>query len=153
MSYEDEARRLLQIAEELGSACRRAPRDLSRAERGVLMRLCESEGGVCPSELADSLGYSRARVTRVIDSLERRGEVCRTQDPSDRRRVIVTVSDETRAAMRGTCDGEVRAAAGALERLGEHDARELVRIFERLQELAGCGGEGCGSGSALRTAC
>lgn len=151
MSYEDEARRLLEIAEDLGAACRNAPRDMSRAERDVMRSLCESDGGVCPSELADSLGYSRARVTRVIDALERRGEVRRTQDPSDRRRVIVTVSEATRSAMRGSCDGDVRVAAGALERLGEHDARELVRIFERLRELARP--EARDSGPALRTAC
>ena len=47
-----------------------------------------------PSELGDRLIVTRATVTGVVDSLERRGYVRRLPNPNDRRGVIVELTPE-----------------------------------------------------------
>jgi DNA-binding MarR family transcriptional regulator len=48
-----------------------------------------------PTELARALGFTTGGVTAVLDRLERAGYVRRRPDPSDRRRLVVEVTDKT----------------------------------------------------------
>ena len=45
-----------------------------------------------PSELGDRLIVTRATVTGLLDSLERRGFVRRTANPTDRRSLVVDIT-------------------------------------------------------------
>ncbi|MGR6968472.1 MarR family winged helix-turn-helix transcriptional regulator [Streptomyces cynarae] len=47
-----------------------------------------------PGRLGAQLGLNSSAVTAVIDRLERRGLVDRGHDPRDRRRVLLTVTDQ-----------------------------------------------------------
>jgi len=69
----------LLAAEALGLA----PTDL------VGMCLLQLHGPATPGWLAEMTGLSTGAITGVVDRLERAGYVARTQDPQDRRRVIV----------------------------------------------------------------
>ena len=51
--------------------------------------LLRSTGVLAPTELARALGFTTGGVTTVIDRLERAGYVLRTQDPADRRRLVL----------------------------------------------------------------
>jgi len=61
--------------------------------------LLRSTGVLAPTELARALGFTTGGVTTVIDRLERAGYVLRTQDPADRRRLVL---EPTTAAMIAT---------------------------------------------------
>lgn len=62
--------------------------NISHTEFRVLSRLMIT-GGEEPSVLADSLLVLRQAMTKVIDSLEKKGLVKRTEHPTDRRRLYV----------------------------------------------------------------
>jgi DNA-binding MarR family transcriptional regulator len=69
------------------------------------------EGAMMAGQLAQRLSLTTGAVTSVIDRLERRRFVRREPDPGDRRKVIVTVNQETIAA--GNAGGNVYLSIGA----------------------------------------
>jgi DNA-binding MarR family transcriptional regulator len=54
--------------------------------------IIERRGGVTAGELAAESGLTTGAVTGVVDRLERAGYAARAPDPSDRRKVSVTVT-------------------------------------------------------------
>ena len=88
-----------------------------------------------PSELADALGYTRPRMTRILDSLESKGYVVREPDPNDRRRVIARCTEAGREHAHDHSSGGVSNLAKTLSGMGEHDVRELLRALETAYSL------------------
>lgn len=69
------------------------PFDLSPATGLVLSILADSETPVSPNKIADRLIISRASVTSLLDSLEKRGYARRRPHPTDRRMIWVEPTD------------------------------------------------------------
>ncbi|AKB84476.1 MarR family winged helix-turn-helix transcriptional regulator [Methanococcoides methylutens] len=59
---------------------------------GKALLLIREEGEIMPSTLARYLDLKKSSVTSLIDTLEKDGLVCRKNDPSDRRKVLVSVT-------------------------------------------------------------
>ena len=72
------------------------PFALSPASGLVLSIVADAECPLPPHEIAERLIISRATVTGLIDSLERQGYVQRRPHPSDRRMLLVEVTDTGR---------------------------------------------------------
>jgi MarR family transcriptional regulator, organic hydroperoxide resistance regulator len=70
--------------------------DLNPLELHVLLSLYRS-GGMNAGDLAVSVGRRHTSFTPVIDRLIDRGYLCRKPDPSDRRGVIITLTDKGEA--------------------------------------------------------
>ena len=83
-----------------------------------------------PSDLAEKLGYTRPRMTRILDSLESKGYVERIPDAKDRRRVIARCTEEGRCHAQDRQTDGVSSLAATLSKMGEHDARELLKGLE-----------------------
>jgi len=62
------------------------------AAGGLVLGLLRDHGSMSPSELGDRLIVTRATVTGLLDSLERRGYVERSPNPSDRRSLTVALT-------------------------------------------------------------
>ena len=60
---------------------------------GRCLDVLSIEGPVTAGRLAEVTGLTTAAITAVIDRLERLGYARRTRDPSDRRKVIVEVTE------------------------------------------------------------
>jgi DNA-binding MarR family transcriptional regulator len=71
--------------------------ELSPSQYLALARLSEGPAGA--SRLALSVAISRPTVTTLVDSLVARGFVDRTDDPRDRRRIALSLTDAGRAAL------------------------------------------------------
>lgn len=135
MDYEDAARKLVTYSRAFAKGGFSPAYGLSVGEMPVLEQLVASSHGVIPSKLAKDLGYTRSRMTRILDGLEAKGYVEREADTADRRRVIVRVTEEGRRhAERKRADG-VGELAAALSALGESDVSELVRVLERAYRI------------------
>ncbi|GAA1764791.1 MarR family winged helix-turn-helix transcriptional regulator [Agromyces humatus] len=83
---------------------------------------------VTPGQLADFLGISSASTTKLLDRLERGGHVVRAPHPTDRRALVISVSDDTGIVAResvGRQHARRFAAAAALS----PDEREVVIRF------------------------
>lgn len=135
VDYEDVAKKLIVYSRSLAKGSLSTVRGASMGEEPVLQYLSKIEGGVAPSEIAKRLGYSRARMSHILNSLEKKGYIERIPDVSDRRRVIVwiTVEGKERAQEKG--DASAKALAKQLEALGESDASELVRILNKAYSI------------------
>jgi DNA-binding MarR family transcriptional regulator len=75
--------------------------DLSDAQYSVLA-LLERRGRLTPRELAEFERVRPPSMTRTLAALDRLGLVTRTGDASDRRQVLVEVTDAGRATVRAT---------------------------------------------------
>ena len=109
---------------------------------GLVLGILRDRGNLPPSELGDRLIVSRATVTGVVDSLERRGFVRRLPHPADRRSLLIEITpaglkvlQELRTLvhrneqqwMAGLSDDELRAYIALLHRIQQSvDAAELL---------------------------
>ncbi|HML47605.1 MAG TPA: MarR family transcriptional regulator [Clostridia bacterium] len=89
-----------------------------------------------PSELSSSMGISTARIAAALNSLERKGMITRRIDPSDRRRILVDLTEAGKAQAQEQQRELLEHTARFLSMLGEEDAKEYVRITGKLAELA-----------------
>lgn len=64
------------------------------AAGGLVLGLLRDRGPMSPSELGERLIVTRATVTGLVDSLQRRGFVTRSPNPSDRRGLVVEITPE-----------------------------------------------------------
>ena len=72
------------------------PLDLTPASGLVLSILADSEHPLPPHEIAEHLIVSRATVTGLVDSLESRGLAQRRPHPTDRRMLLVAITEKGR---------------------------------------------------------
>src|SRR5947209_7667466 len=98
------ARRLRQL---------QAPGELSLPERAALSRLARS-GPATSAELARTEQITPQAMGNTLNSLEHRGLIERSSDPSDGRRVIMSVTDAAREVLRHKRDARTRQLADAL---------------------------------------
>ena len=62
----------------------------------MLSIVADSESPLPPNEIADRLIVSRATVTGLLDSLERQSCILRLPHPSDRRMILVEITEKGR---------------------------------------------------------
>ena len=133
MDYDDVARKLIVYSRSLAKGSLSAAGGASVGEAPVLQYLSGIDGDVIPSEIAKKLKFSRARMSHILDSLE--GYVQRRTDPNDRRRVLVSITEEGRDFAAKKNAESVASLSKQLSALGEHDAQELVRILNKAYSL------------------
>jgi DNA-binding MarR family transcriptional regulator len=109
------------------------PFGLSASSALVLGILADSETALPPNEIADRLILSRASVTSLLDSLERRGYVRRTPHPTDRRMLLIELTDAGRRIAREFRLVVHRHQKEWMSTLTEREQDQLVRILHRLQ--------------------
>lgn len=148
MDYEELAR---QMMERTHPKDRRPPlNDVKKQERVqdmTLRFLYENGGSAVPKELMEFFDVSSARITKLLGTLEERGFVVREGDPADRRRVTVRLTPVGETYMMDLDAGFQHRLARLLELLGEHDAKELVRLMGRLVEVMADAHEEFGEGN------
>jgi DNA-binding MarR family transcriptional regulator len=82
--------------------------------------ILDQRGQMTAGALAQESGLSTGAITAVIDRLEKAGYAQRVADPSDRRRVLVELTD--------------RALAAGYELMGEPMTNEGEQLLERYSE-------------------
>lgn len=109
---------------------------LSFLEFKAIMNLgvFEERDNFCVADISESTGASMPAVSRAIDSLVRKGLVSRVEDPDDRRRRLIALTDEghqvTNAALMGRAVGAVRLASS----FTDQELKDLDSLLSRLIE-------------------
>jgi DNA-binding MarR family transcriptional regulator len=111
------------------------PFDLTPASGLVLSMLAESDAPLAPNVIADQLIISRATVTGLIDSLERREYVQRTPNPSDRRSILVAITESGRQTAEAFRPIVHQHQKRWFEILSETDQQRLIDSLHRLQTV------------------
>ncbi len=83
---------------------------------------------VSPSAIASHLEITTASTTKLLDRLEQSGHIRRNPNPNDRRALIITVSEKTRAAAMNSV-GRYQAARMAPALALSDSEREVVIAF------------------------
>jgi DNA-binding MarR family transcriptional regulator len=109
------------------------PFDLSPASGLVLSILTDSESPLPPNKIADRLIISRATVTGLIDSLERRGYVRRQPHQSDRRMLLIEPTDTGRQVAHAFRPIVHQHQRMWMEALNEKEQGQLIDFLKRLQ--------------------
>src|SRR4051812_35428311 len=104
------------------------------AAGGLVLGILRDHGPMSPSQLGDRLIVTRATITGVVDSLERRGFVRRSANPSDRRSLIVEITPEGLAVV-----NEIRRLVHEREKawmdgLTDSEIREYIGLLHRIQD-------------------
>ncbi len=109
------------------------PFELSPATGLVLSILADSETPLSPNAIADRLIISRASVTSLLDSLEKRGFVKRQPHLSDRRMLLVELTGagrQTALAFRPVVHQHQKLWLGGLS---ENEQETLIEMLQRVQ--------------------
>ncbi len=105
--------------------------DISSLQFGVLRRLSRASATI--SDLSSTMVLAPATLVPVIDALERKGLVRRGQDPRDRRRKSLTLTEAGRALLTGLPSvTQDDAVVKCLADMGNDKAGELVSLMRSL---------------------
>lgn len=131
--YHSVGRLMTRVKSEMMNALDRelAPFGVSAAQYVVLVRLTYGRSESA-SALCEGVSYDPGAMTRMIDRLEAKGLVRRVRTPSDRRRVLIELTDEGRAI----CPELIARAVGVLNRFldgfTQDDVAKLEALLERM---------------------
>jgi len=109
------------------------PFDLTPSSGLVLGILADAESRLPPNEIAERLILSRASVTSLLDSLERRGYVRRMPHPTDRRMLLIELTDVGRRTAHEFRLVVHRHQKEWMATLTEKEQVQLIRLLHRLQ--------------------
>ena len=112
--------------------------DLNRANRGelfVLQYLLMRKTEVLPSELSAALHSSTARVSALLGTLEKKGQIIRNIDTSNRRNILVTITEAGRIRAGFELQKMKDSMTQVFTDMGEEETKEFIRLSKKFAEL------------------
>ncbi len=115
-------------------------RSLSRqagmtASQMVVLQIIATAGEISPSDIAQKARITQATVTALLDRLQKKKLVVRTQGSADRRRVFVKLTDEGREFLDGTPDPLQTRFADRFNNLKDYQQASINAALEQVAEL------------------
>jgi len=110
---------------------------LSNAAAQTLAIIEGAGEALAPSVIAERLMITTGSMTSLLDTLERRGMVRRRPHPSDRRRLLVELTDDGEALVDAFLPEIVAVQTALAAGLSEADRAAAVHLSERLAAAAG----------------
>jgi DNA-binding MarR family transcriptional regulator len=105
--------------------------DLNAAERHCLSFLVRL-GPQTASAIAREIRLTPAAVTALVDRLARRGYVRRNDDPSDRRKVVVSAAEQTAALTAAVYAKAAEVGDKMLARYSEAELESFARLLDEV---------------------
>jgi len=92
-------------------------------------------GGAWLSGMGEYLRVSKAAVSQMLGALERRGLITREPDPSNRRTIIVKLTNKGNDMISDFESEFDIYLVMLIERFGENDTREIIRLIYKFMEI------------------
>ena len=127
------AARFTALAERHGGST--AADRVEQAQRKLMSAIATNQPATL-GQVAKAVGRGAPAVSRSVETLVRAGLVERTQDPDNRRRLAIRLSEAGRARLDSQPSGN-RGMAGQLARLAHSELRAIERAFEIMERLPG----------------
>lgn len=96
---------------------------------------CGPDYRATPSEIAAWQQMSPAGITGRLDALERRGFIRRLPAPTDRRKVIVELTEQGRQAWLSTFNPQTNEETNVLAALNPDEQRQLNSMLRRMMQV------------------
>ena len=114
--------------------------ELSQMEGMILFYLDHNLGeentlGIKVSSITKDLDIPKPTTSKLLNSLEERGYILRKIDRSDRRVTYISITEEGYACIKKIRTIRDQFVNDLLNKLGEHDAKELIRIIDKLHRI------------------
>ena len=106
-----------------------------RGEMFALNFLYRHGSTVLPSEISEKMGISTARIASILNALEGKELITRRIDPTDRRKILVELTEEGGARAVAHREEMLQGAERVLRKMGEDDTRELLRLLGKLFDV------------------
>lgn len=136
MDYGTLAKELLNIMSESSRMkYRRDAADFAHGEMSILAYLCFHEDGVCAGRLCGELKMTTPRISAALSGLLKKNFISKETDLNDRRRIHIFITDKGRELVIKKHEELQENITRMLSLLGEHDAREYVRLSGKISEL------------------
>jgi MarR family transcriptional regulator, negative regulator of the multidrug operon emrRAB len=127
------------------------PEGLAEPEYRVMAALYAQGGSACPGDLCGALAQSPANLTRICDTLVRRGFVSRSPDVRDRRRMLLTLRPTGQRLLDKLIPAMSARVQEAFEGISAAEKKRLLASLTRL--LQGIDNLGlCEAGKKARVA-
>jgi DNA-binding MarR family transcriptional regulator len=104
------------------------------AAGGLVLGILRDHGPMSPSELGERLIVTRATVTGLVDSLEQRGFVRRSANPTDRRGLVVEITPAGLTVVQQLRTLVHRNEKAWLSGLTEPELRGYLAYLHRIQD-------------------
>ena len=110
-------------------------RDAPPAPRHVAaLMLVVGNEGLSVTALAGQLGISLATASQVVTDLDGAGLIERYEDPTDRRRTLIKITESHRALATAILDTRLRPVQRALDRMRPAEQRTVIRGLQLIAE-------------------
>lgn len=105
-----------------------------RGENAVLTYLVNHRENIHPGTLAEHLSLVPGRTADILKSLEKKGLIVRQKDPEDRRKTIVSITDEGVRYTKNRREKIRDQYSGLYKELGAEDTLKLIELLERMND-------------------
>lgn len=105
--------------------------EIAKGEKFIICYLYQHEKAL-PGEIAGQMRTTTAHVAKMLRSLDERGIVSRTLDETDRRRILVSLTDKGKEVAKSYAEEVTGMLEKLLMTLGEQDAEDYVRITKKV---------------------
>jgi DNA-binding MarR family transcriptional regulator len=113
-----------------------AEHGISHGRFMVLMLLLDKSSNCpqphTPAELADLSHVTRATMTGLVDTLERDGLVTREPDPTDRRMMVVNLTEKGRLLLQKILPHHFKRMASLMDAISETERKTLVQLLGKI---------------------
>ena len=133
---EREERLLASLRQLVGCEEGRSCMAASRGELRLLMHLKRQSDLVLPSELSEVMSVSTARIARLLNTLEDRGLIQRSMDLSDRRKIVVKLTEAGERYLKEVYKRTHRRASAVIDALGAEETETFIRIAEKIVDIS-----------------
>ncbi|KIQ20338.1 MarR family winged helix-turn-helix transcriptional regulator [Rhodococcus sp. MEB064] len=115
------------------------PFGLSPSHGRALRVLAGTDDALRPGDLAERLRIAPRSATDVVDALESSGWVARSVDATDRRAVLLRLTDDGRDMARTIARAQKSASEAMFAGLGAEDRATLAELLTRINDESGAG--------------
>ena len=112
--------------------------DLNRENKGelfVIHFLALHEREMLPSELSEAMNTSTARISALLNVLEKKNHIVRNVDLNNRRNVLVSLTEEGHKRIKKEMKQKRDCMIKVFSEMGEADTKEFLRLTERFSLL------------------
>lgn len=100
-----------------------------------VLRVLDERGTMDPKDLAQAACLLNPSLTRIMQHLERKGMIRRTDHPSDRRRVLLDITPEGVALLRAAVPESQAIFARLEQQFGRDKMEQLLDLLNELSDL------------------